>query len=259
MCNALVGIELASTMGDEIRNPRRDLPPAIMIAGGASLASYVLVTAAVLALVPLGGLGAIQGIMQAVSAGANNAGIPWIVPPVAVAMGVSVGGAASAWFAGSSRIPFVAGLDSALPRALGRVHPRWHSPYIALATCAGLAAVFTGISLTGSSVAEAYQVLLKASVIIQMIPFIYLFLGLAKLSGVSAGTRIAGALGLFTTIGALIAAFVPAPDVRSLLLFEGKLLVGVLVTVAIGCCLYWRARHSSVGSVVNDAKLPERS
>jgi amino acid transporter len=33
MCNALVGIELASTMGDEIRDPARDLGPAIAIAG----------------------------------------------------------------------------------------------------------------------------------------------------------------------------------------------------------------------------------
>src|SRR5262249_46196554 len=33
MCNALVGIELASTMGDEIRNPGKDLGPAIAIAG----------------------------------------------------------------------------------------------------------------------------------------------------------------------------------------------------------------------------------
>ncbi len=40
MCNALVGIELASTMGDEIRNPKRDLGPAIAIAGAVSIGSY---------------------------------------------------------------------------------------------------------------------------------------------------------------------------------------------------------------------------
>jgi hypothetical protein len=37
MCNALVGIELASTMGDEIRDPARDLGPAIAIAGLVSI------------------------------------------------------------------------------------------------------------------------------------------------------------------------------------------------------------------------------
>ena len=53
MCNALVGIELASTMGDEIRDPVRDLGPAIAIAGAVSIASYLLVTGAVLTLVPV--------------------------------------------------------------------------------------------------------------------------------------------------------------------------------------------------------------
>src|SRR5262249_45144179 len=53
MCNALVGIELASTMGDEIRNPQRDLGPAIAIAGVVSIGSYLLATAAVLWLLPI--------------------------------------------------------------------------------------------------------------------------------------------------------------------------------------------------------------
>ena len=209
MCNALVGIELASTMGDEIRDPRRDLGPAIAIAGVVSIASYLLVTGAVLTLVPVDRLGVIQGVMQAVSAGANAAHIGWIVVPLAIVMGVATGGAASAWFAGSSRIPFVAGLTSALPRSLGRVHPRWHSPHIALTTCALLAGVFTALSLTGSSVAEAYQVLLKAAVVIQLIPFIYLFLALARTPAATAAARAAGVLGLTTTVFGLGAAFLP--------------------------------------------------
>ena len=204
MCNALVGIELASTMGDEIRDPERDLGPAIAIAGVVSIASYLLVTGAVLTLVPLEQLGVIQGIMQAVSAGATAAHIGWIVVPLAIVMGVATGGAASAWFAGSSRIPFVAGLTSALPPSLGRVHPRWNSPHIALATCAVLAGVFTALSLVGSSVAEAYQVLLKAAVVIQLIPFVYLFLALARTTGTHIAARMAGMVGLATTVVGLV-------------------------------------------------------
>ena len=119
----------------------------------------------------------------------------WSIP-LAIVMGIATGGAASAWFAGSSRIPFVAGLTSALPPALGRVHPRWHSPHVALITCAVLCAVFTSLSLVGSSVAEAYQVLLKAAVVIQLIPFVYLFLALVKTHGVSMAARAAGVVGL---------------------------------------------------------------
>jgi len=246
MCNALVGIELASTMGDEIRNPGRDLGPAIAIAGAVSIASYLLVTGAVLTLVPVERLGVIQGVMQAVGAGANAAHVGWIVVPLAIVMGVATGGAASAWFAGSSRIPFVAGLTSALPPSLGRVHPRWHSPHVALTTCALLAGGFTALSLVGSSVAEAYQVLLKAAVVIQLIPFTYLFLALARASGVSALARGAGLLGLATTLFGLGAAFLPTSDVTSVPLFETKLVIGVVGPTALGWYLFKRSQRNQL-------------
>ncbi len=243
MCNAFVGVELASTMGDEIRDPRRDLKPAILIAGAVSLASYLMVTVAVLALVPIADLGIIEGIMQAVSHGATGAGAGWIVGPVAILMGLAIGGAASAWFAGSARVPFVAGLASALPSALGRVHPRWGSPHVALITCAVVAGLFTVISLLGSTVAEGYQVLLKAAVVIQLIPFLYLFVALARLVGIGAWSRAAGVLGFITTAFGIVAAFFPAEDVASVVVFELKMAVGVIGPVAVGWYLFRRSRQ----------------
>ena len=107
-------------------------------------------------------------------------------------MALSIGGAASAWFAGPARIPFVAGLDRALPPALGRVHPRWGSPHVALFTCALLSAGLTALSLAGSTVAEAYQVLLEASVVINLVPFVYMFLALVTLDTARPFERVAG-------------------------------------------------------------------
>jgi glutamate:GABA antiporter len=243
MCNALVGIELASTMGDEIRNPAKDLGPAIAIAGVVSAVCYLAVTGAVLTLVPVDRLGVIQGIMQAVGAGANAAHVGGLVVPLAIVMGLATGGAASAWFAGSSRVPFVAGLTSALPPALGRVHPRWQSPHIALGTCAVLTAGLTIVSMTGSSVAEAYQVLLKSAVIIQLIPFVYLFLALVRADGVGALAKAAGSVGLTATLVSLCAAFLPTGDVANVSVFELKLVVGVVAPTAIGWLLFRRSRR----------------
>ena len=248
MCNALVGIELASTMGDEICNPQRDLGPAIAIAGAVSIASYLLATAAVLMLVPVERVGVIQGVMQAVSAGAHAMGIGWIIVPLAIVMGLATGGAASAWFAGSSRIPFVAGLSSALPPQLGRTHPRWQSPHVALITCASLTALFTAFSLAGSSVAEAYQVLLKSAVVIQLVPFVYLFLALAKTAHVGRAGRTAGVVGLATTVVSLVAAFLPTADVTSVAVFESKLVAGVVGPTALGWFLFERSARASAGA-----------
>jgi amino acid transporter len=182
--------------------------------------------------------------MQAVTAGANAAHVGWMVVPLAILMGLATGGAASAWFAGSSRIPFVAGLTRALPPMLGRVHPRWGSPHVALIVCALLAAAFTAVSLVGSSVAEAYQVLLKAAVVIQLIPFVYLFLALAKPTGGGLLSRSAGFVGLATTVVSLGAAFLPTADVSSVVVFETKLIVGVAAPTALGWLLFRRSQRA---------------
>jgi len=245
MCNAFVGIELASTMGDEIQDARHALPGAIYIAGAISLLSYLLVTGAVLLLVPSGQLGSIQGVMQAVQAGATQARAGWIMAPLAILMGVSIGGTASAWFAGSSRIPFVAGVSHALPAALGRVHPRWRSPHVALTVCAVLAAAFTCWSLVGSRVAEAYQVLLKSAVVIQLVPFAYLFTGILTVEESRVPTRVAGLVGLVATIGSLVAAFVPTREIQNVAVFELKMAVGVVAPIAIGWLLFQRTRSST--------------
>jgi amino acid transporter len=245
MCFAFIGIELASTMADEIRNPERDIPRAIVITGVIALVSYLLVTDALLALVPSGELGAIQGVMQAVGRGAEAAGAGWLVGPIAIVMAVSIGGAASAWFAGPARIPFVAGLDSALPAALGRVHPKWGSPHVALITCAVLSAGLTVLSLTGSTVAEAYQVLLRASVVINLVPFVYTFLVLMTLDTARPFERLAGAVGAMVTAAGMVTAFLPTDDVTDVLVFELKMMAGVGGPIAIGLWLYWRSRGRS--------------
>ena len=106
------------------------MPRSVVITGVIALLAYLLVADALLVLVPPGELGAIQGVMQAVHQGADAAGAAWLVAPIAVVMAISIGGSASAWFAGPARIPFVAGLDHALPRGAGagapalRVAPR---------------------------------------------------------------------------------------------------------------------------------------
>ncbi len=75
-------------------------------------------------------------------------------------MAVSLAGGLAAWYAGSTRIPFVAGFNHALPAALGRVHPRWGSPWVALLTQGALTVAFIAATMWGSSVREGYQVLL---------------------------------------------------------------------------------------------------
>jgi amino acid transporter len=241
MCFAFIGVELASTMSNEIRHPERDVPRAIAIVGVVSLAAYLFVTDALLALVPSDELGAIQGVMQALVRGAEQAGVGWLVTPIAFVMAVAVAGAASAWLAGPARIPFAAGLDSVLPPVLGRLHPKWGSPHVALITCAAVSGCLTGLSLVGSDVGEAYQVLLRSTVVINLVPFLYIFAALVTLDSAPVGQRSAGAIGAAVTLCGIVAAFVPGDEVTGWLIYELKMAAGVLAPIATGLWLYRRS------------------
>jgi amino acid transporter len=241
MCFAFIGIELALTMADEIREPARDVPRAIAITGVIALISYVAVTDALLALVPGGDIGAIQGVMQAVQRGAETAGAPWLVTLIAIVMSLAIGGAASAWFAAPARIPFVAGLDRALPSALARVHPRWGSPHVALITCAVVSGALLTLSMIGADVSEAYQILLKATVVINLIPFVYIFLALMTLDLVRPLQRAAGTLGALVATSGIAAAFLPDDDVSNVIVFELKMAAGVFAPLLIGLALFARS------------------
>jgi len=80
-------------------------------------------------------------------------------------------------------------------------------------------------------------------VVIQLIPFTYLFLALARLAGVGILSRAAGFVGLGTTIVGLGAAFLPTADVSSVVLFETKMILGVVGPTAIGWFLFKRAQR----------------
>jgi amino acid transporter len=253
MCFAFMGLELASTMGGEMRRPERDLPRAALLAGAITLAAYLGVTAALQRLVPVSDIGSIQGVIQAVEQGTAQLGTAWLIAPLALVMAVSIGGGLSAWYAGATRIPFMAGFDHTLPAWLGRVHPRWGSPVSALLLQGGVSAIFVLATLAGSTVTEAYQVLLRSSAIITMIPFCYMFAAVVRLPSLGGIARLAGLVGFGISAAGALTAFVPPADVERVALYELKLVAGVAGPLAIGVILFLRARrrHSTPGALID--------
>ena len=120
ICFGLVGLELASVMGDEIREPQKTLPGAVAWGGVISGALYVGATLTLLVAIGKNDINVLQGIVQAVSHMAGKVGVAWIIAPFAVMLSLSIAGIGSAWMGGSARIPFVAGLDSYMPAAMGK-------------------------------------------------------------------------------------------------------------------------------------------
>jgi glutamate:GABA antiporter len=248
ICFGLVGLELASVMGDEIQEPERNLPFAVAWGGVISGALYIAATVTLLMAVSKNDISVLQGIVQAVAHMAIRVSVNWIVAPFALMLSLSIAGIASAWLAGSARIPFVAGLDSYLPSWLGKVHPRYGTPYAALIVHAIVSILLVGLNFLGGSVQETFQKLLSLAVVLQLIPFIYIFGALLKLAFGDSFVRVrysksvlilSGLSGLTTTILAIIVAFFPAQQITSLALYEVWMFGGTALFIGLAAFFFF--------------------
>ena len=250
ICYALVGLELASVMGDEIDNPRRTLPGAVAWGGVLTGFLYIGATLTLLMAVSKDKISVLQGIVQAVSAMGERVGLGWVVAPFAFVLSLSIAGIGSAWLGGSARIPFVAGLDSYMPAWLGKVHPKYATPYAALIVHAIVSVVLVVLNfvLVGSTVQESFQRLLSLSVVLQLVPFVYMFCALLRIAfrepfikgHYSRATLIlAGLSGCVTTLVAIAVVFFPAQQIKSLLSYEIWMFGGTLCFVGMAAFFFF--------------------
>jgi amino acid transporter len=250
ICFGLVGLELASVMGDEIENPRKTLPGAVAWGGVLSGLLYIGATLTLLIAVSKSDISVLQGIVQAVGHMASRVGAGWIVAPFAFLLSISIAGIGSAWLGGSARIPFVAGLDSYMPSWLGRIHPKYATPYAALIVHAtvSLILVVINFSFTGAGVQETFQKLLSLAVVLQLIPFLYMFgallriaLGNSFVKGRYGKTTLilAGFSGFTTTVLGIALAFFPAQQIKSLRSYEIWMFGGTLFFIGLAAFFFF--------------------
>jgi glutamate:GABA antiporter len=250
ICFGLVGLELASVMGDEIEKPEKTLPGAVAWGGVLSGLLYIGATLTLLIAVSKDNISVLQGIVQAVRHMAGRVGVAWIVAPFAFLLSVSIAGIGSAWLGGSARIPFVAGLDSYMPAWLGKVHPKYRTPYAALIVHAAVSMILVilNFSFTGAGVQETFQKLLSLAVVLQLVPFLYMFGALLKMAFRTPFVRgrysrttliLAGASGLLTTVLGIALAFFPAQQITSLRSYELWMVGGTLFFIGLAAFFFF--------------------
>jgi glutamate:GABA antiporter len=247
ICFGLVGLELASVMGDEIQDPRRTLPGAVAWGGVISGALYVGATLTLLIAVGKN-VNVLQGIVQAVTHMAGQVGLSKITIPFAIMLSLSIAGIGSAWMGGSARIPFVAGLDSYMPSWLGKVHPRYATPYAALILQGAVSAVLVVLNFAGAGVQETFQKLLSLAVVLQLVPFIYAFGALVKFAVTESTPKgqysrptmfLAGLSGLLMTILGIALVFFPAQQITSLWSYELWMFGGTIFFVGLAAFFFF--------------------
>jgi len=252
---AFTGLELVSAMSGEIRDPRRTLPRAALSAGALIALMYMIGTASVLAILPGAGVDPKSGVFHAITVASIALKIGFVGVLAAMLVTVGNAGGVGSTVAGIARVPFVVGIDRYLPKAFGKIHPRWRTPYVSILVQAVVSALVLRISQYNETTRGAYQVLIDAAIILYFIPFLYMFAAAIKLAGRKdrtenphavlvpggkTGVWIASGLGFIVTLLSIVISLYPPGDSADRRAFLIKVVGWTAGSLALGLILYFR-------------------
>lgn len=124
-----IGLDAVSTAGDEVKNPQKTLPRALMIALLTVVAVYLFVAVAALGTQPWEAFSDEEQQSAGLSVILQNVvGASWPGTVVAAGAVVSIFSVTLVTLYGQTRILFAIGRDGLLPSAFAKVHPRTQTP-----------------------------------------------------------------------------------------------------------------------------------
>jgi amino acid transporter len=209
------GFESAASLGHEARDAHRNVPRAILrLVIGLSLVYLFATYPEVLGFQGAVKLGADSTPLPVV---AENSGVHWITYVVGLSLGTAMIVFASAVINSGARSLFTLSRERALPGALGRVHPRFRTPYVAIGLVGAIAFVI-GLVGTVNNVGRFQWDVYVGIVSSYAYLFAYLLVAIAtplwlrKIKALSIGAVIVSALAAVGIGYVIYKNLVPVPD-----------------------------------------------
>jgi basic amino acid/polyamine antiporter, APA family len=170
---AMVGWESVVVTAGETRNPQRDLPFALL-AGLSSVALLYLL----IQIVCIGTLPQLSTSDRPVVDAARTFMGPEGATLVTIGALISMVGTLNVTMLTVSRVPYAMALAGQLPRVLGRVHPKYRTPYVAV--------VLSGVLVLALTLSSSFVYLLTVSTISRLLVFAVTCASLPKLRQMAA-------------------------------------------------------------------------
>lgn len=248
-----LGFELMSGAGEEMKNPGRDVPFAVVTAGSLIALFYLVATFGMLVALPVEDIGLIEGLLDTVSKLFGDSDIAGIAV-VLVGIGALYTFIANmvTWSMGANRTAQSAAGDGELPGIFRAVHPVYKTP-VAAFVLTGIvsSAVIFAYGFAAGTAEDLFWTLFAFSSIIFLFPYLALFPAFVVLRLNDPETarpyRAPGGLVFLTVAAAVCALFI----LQAIVFFvwvpgepidwssAGPILGGVVLTLVLGEAIVW--------------------
>lgn len=241
---SLLGLEMSSVHAQEVNNPKKDYPRALLFSVFIIMFSLVFASLAVAVVVPDEKLDTLTGIIQAFNAFSEAFQLWWLSPLMAVA--IVVGGicAVATWIIGPTKGLFAAADDGLLPPVLAKTN-RFGVPIVMLGVQGVLCSLLTLLYLFLPSVEEAYVILSIMAAQLSMVMYAILFAAAIQLRytqpnaarpfripGRSWGMWLTAGMGVLLCLSVIAIGFIPPTlniDIGNIVIYEGCLVSGMAI------------------------------
>jgi amino acid transporter len=191
-----VGFELPSTAGEEMTNPQKDVPFAVIRSAFGTILLYGLPILAILIVLPKNGVSNLGGFLDAIKAvftiygGHVVAGVPTLTGAgkllgdvAAIGFILALLSSGTTWIMGADRAMAAAGFDGAGPRSFGRLSSRFGTPVTVNLWSGILSTVVMVLAfkISGGNTQKYFSAVLGLAISTTTISYLLIFPALSRL------------------------------------------------------------------------------
>lgn len=243
----LIGIEMSAVHAEEVRNPQRDYPKALLYSTLLIISTLSLGSLAIVVVVPNNSLSVVSGLIDAYSIFFNSYHMPWMTSVIAILIILGGLSGVSAWIIGPTKGLLVSARDGSLPERFARTN-KYGAPTTILFTQAIIVSLLSTVFIFLNSINAAYWMLSDLSAQMALLVYIIMFAAAIRLRyskpnqprgyTIPGGNKImwfVSGLGILCCLSAMLVGFVPPSQIpiANVFLFESFLVGGLILFVLI--------------------------
>jgi putative glutamate/gamma-aminobutyrate antiporter len=249
------GLELSAVHVDEIKNPQKNFPKAILIAALIALFMYAGVAVSISIVIPQSEINFISGLIQTFSRFMSNLGLSWCVIPIGVMITLGAVAELNSWIIGPVRAIHATSKQGILPEFFSKEN-KYKMPENILFIQAMVVTLVSFVFLCMPSTSSAFWILSAMSVQLYLLMYILMFAAVIRLRYSHphikrhykipfgrVGVWIVGSLGLLSAVFTFFITFVPPSQIAvgNHWFYEGFLVGGIAVMCIIPHLVYHKS------------------